>query len=157
MAMAILRYWGALVQHLRTGQWEGTNCSSSSFPHMQDLQLRIQISALEKNTTLGTRWLAKMEKVGFSCNAPLAVMVTEGPRPWGLTRPGSSVNFSSIAQSCLTLCNPTDCSMAGLPVHHQLPELALTHVRRVGDVIQPFHPQSSPSPPAFNLSQGLFK
>ena len=67
--------------------------------------------------------------------------------------------FSSITQSCPTFCNPMDCSMTGFPVHHQLPELAQTHVRRVGDVIQPSHPLPSPSPPAFNLSQhqSLFK
>ena len=54
---------------------------------------------------------------------------------------------------------PMDCSMPGFSVHHQLLELAQTHVHRVGDAIQPFHPQSSPYPPAFNLSQqqGLFK
>ena len=61
--------------------------------------------------------------------------------------------FSPVAQSCLTLCNPMDCSTPGFPVHHQLPELAQTHVHRVGDAIQPPHPLSSPSPPAFNLSQ----
>ena len=67
--------------------------------------------------------------------------------------------FSSVAQSCPTLCNPMDCSMPGLPVHHQLPELAQTHVHRVSDAIQPSYPLSSPSPPAFNLfqHQGLFK
>ena len=67
--------------------------------------------------------------------------------------------FSSVAQSCLTLCNPMDCSMPGLPVHHQLPELTQTHVHGVGDAIQPSHPLLSPSPPTFNLSQhqGLFK
>ena len=67
--------------------------------------------------------------------------------------------FSSVAQSRLTLCDPMDCSMPGLPVHHQLPEFTQTHVHRVGDVIQPSHPLSSPSPPALNLSQhqGLFK
>ena len=59
----------------------------------------------------------------------------------------------SVAQPCLALCDPTDCSTPGLPVHHQLPELAQTHVRWVGDAIQPSHPLSSPSPPAFNLSQ----
>ena len=59
--------------------------------------------------------------------------------------------------SCLILCNPTDCSTLGFPVHHQLLELAQTHVHQVGDAIQTFHPLSSPSP-AFNLSQhqGLF-
>ena len=56
--------------------------------------------------------------------------------------------FSSVAQSCLTLCNPMDYSTPGLPVHHQLPELAQTHVHQVGDAIQPFHPLSSLSPPA---------
>ena len=50
-------------------------------------------------------------------------------------------------------CDPMDCSTPGLPVHHQLPELAQTHVHRVGDAIQPSHPLSSPCPPALNLSQ----
>ena len=63
--------------------------------------------------------------------------------------------FSSIAQSCPTLCDPMDCSMPGLPVHHQLPEFTQIHVHWVGDAIQPSHPLSSPSPPAFNLSQPL--
>ena len=67
--------------------------------------------------------------------------------------------FSSVTQSCLTLCDPMEGSMSGLPVHHQLPEFTQIHVHRVGDVIQPSHPLSSPSPPIFNLSQhqGLFK
>ena len=64
-----------------------------------------------------------------------------------------SVQFSLVAQSCPTLCHPMDCSTQGFPVHHQLPELAQTHVNRVDDVIQPSHPLSSPSPSAFNLSQ----
>ena len=66
---------------------------------------------------------------------------------------GCSVQFSSVTQSCPTLCDPMDCSTPGLPVHHQLPELAQTHVHRVGDAIQPSYPLSSPSLPAFNLSQ----
>ena len=65
---------------------------------------------------------------------------------------GYSVQFCSVAQLCLTLCNPIDCSMPGLPVHHQLPEFTQTHIHWVGDAIQPSHPLSSPSPPAFNLS-----
>ena len=70
-----------------------------------------------------------------------------------------SVQFSSAAQSCPTLCNPMYCSMPGLPVHHQLPESTQAHVHWVGDAIQPFHPLSSPSPPALNRSQpqSLFK
>ena len=65
----------------------------------------------------------------------------------------------SVAMSCLTLCNPTDCTTPGSPVLHCLPELAQTHIHWVGDAIQPSHPLSSPSPPAFNLSrhQGLFQ
>ena len=67
--------------------------------------------------------------------------------------------FSSVPQSCPTLWDPMDFSMSGFRVHHQLPELAPTHVRWVSDAIQPSHPLSSPSPPALNLSQhqGLFK
>ena len=61
--------------------------------------------------------------------------------------------FSSVTQSCLTLCDPMNCSNPGLPVHHQLPELAQIHVHRVSDTIQTSHPLSSPSPPAFNFSQ----
>ena len=70
-----------------------------------------------------------------------------------------SVQFSSVAQSCLTLCDPMDRSTPDLPVHHQLLEFTQTHVHWVSDAIQPSHPLSSPSPPAFNLSQhqGLFK
>ena len=69
----------------------------------------------------------------------------------------SSVQFSSVIQLCLTLCDPMNCSTPGLLVHHQLPEFAQTHL--VGDAIQPSHPLLSPSPPAPNPSQhqGLFK
>ena len=72
---------------------------------------------------------------------------------------GQSVQFSSVAQSCLTVCDPMDCSMPGLPVHHQLLELTQTHVHPVTDAIQLSHPLSSPSPPAFNLyqHQGIFQ
>ena len=65
----------------------------------------------------------------------------------------SSVQFSSVAQSCTTLCNTMNCSTPGLPVHHQLLEFTQTHVHRVGDATQPSHPLSSPSPPAPNPSQ----
>ena len=67
--------------------------------------------------------------------------------------------FSSVAHLCPTLCNLMDCSTPGFPVYHQLLEFTQTHVHWVGDAIQPLHPLSSPSPPAFNLSQyqGLFK
>ena len=77
------------------------------------------------------------------------------------SRPSTShfLIFSSVTQSCLTLCNPMNRSTPCLPVHHQLLESTQTHVHRVGDAIQPSNPLSSPSPPALNLSQhqGLFK
>ena len=63
------------------------------------------------------------------------------------------VQFSLVTQSCPTVCDPMDCSMPGFPVHHQLLELIQTHIHQVGDAIQPSYPLSSPSPPAFNLSQ----
>ena len=71
----------------------------------------------------------------------------------------SSVQFSSVAQSCPTLCNPMNYSTPGLPVHHQLLEFIQTHIHRAGDAIQPSHPLSSPSPPVPNPSQhqGLFQ
>ena len=61
--------------------------------------------------------------------------------------------FSSVTQSCPTLCQPMSWSTPGLPVHHQLPEFTQTHVHQVGDAIQPSHPLSSPFPPAPNPSQ----
>ena len=75
------------------------------------------------------------------------------------TIPFSSVQFSSVAQSCPTLCDPMNHSTPGLPVHHPLPESTQTHVHWVGDAIQLSHPLSSPSLPALNLSQhqGLIK
>ena len=63
------------------------------------------------------------------------------------------MQFSSVAQLGPTLCDPVDCGTPGFPVHHQLVELAQTHVHWVGDAIQPSHPLPSPSPLAFNLSQ----
>ena len=77
----------------------------------------------------------------------------------GVWRTMMSLQFSSVTQSSPTLCDPMDCSMPGLPVHHQLLEFTQTHVSGVGDAIQPSHPLLSPSPPAFSLSQhqGLFQ
>ena len=71
----------------------------------------------------------------------------------------ASIQFSSVTQSCPTLCDPMNRSTPGLPVHHQLPEPTQIHVHWVGDAIQPSHPLPSPSSPALNLSQhqGLFQ
>ena len=72
---------------------------------------------------------------------------------WSLRSKLYLFQFSSVAQSCPTLCNPMNRSTPGLPVHHQLPEFTETHVHRVSDAIQPSHPLSSPSPSAPNPSQ----
>ena len=63
------------------------------------------------------------------------------------------IQFSSVTQSCPTICNPMNCSMQGLPVHHHLLEFTQTHVHRAGDAIQPTHPLLSPFPPSPNPSQ----
>ena len=85
------------------------------------------------------------EKVGLKLNIQKTKIMASGPI--------SSVQFSSVSQSCLTLCDPMNCSTPGLPVHHQLPEFTQTHVHPVSDAIQPSHPLSSLSPPAPNPSQ----
>ena len=74
-------------------------------------------------------------------------------KKWYMHTMEYSVNFSSVAQSCPTLCNPMIRRTPGLPVHHQLPEFTKTHVHRLSDAIQPSHPLSSPFPPALNPSQ----
>ena len=83
------------------------------------------------------------------------VAIAFSPMPLG----GLSAEFSSVAQSCPTLCDPMNRRTPGLPVHHQLPEFSQTHFHRVSDTIQPSHPLLSPSPPAPNPSQhkGLFQ
>ena len=85
-------------------------------------------------------------------------MRAEVPREPGGPTSSPYSQCGSVAQSCPTLCKTMGCSMPGLPVHHQLPEPAQTHVHRVGDAIQPSHPLLAPSLPAFGLSQhqGLF-
>ena len=94
--------------------------------------------------------------------APLSMEFSRHEYWRGLTRehgvlstgpPGKSQSVRSVAQSCLTLCDPMNCSTPGLPVHHQLLEFIQTHVHQVSDAIPPSHPLSSPSPPAPNLSQ----
>ena len=84
------------------------------------------------------------EKVSLKLNIQKTKIMASGPI--------SSAQFSSVAQLCLTLCDPMNRSTPGLPVHHQLPEFTQTHVHRVGDAIQPSHFLSSPSP-AHNPSQ----
>ena len=104
------------------------------------------------------QWKPKMkQQTGFKLGKEYVKAVYY--HPTYLTSMQSSVQFSSVSQSCLTLCDPVNRSMPGLPIHRQLPESTQTHVHWVGDSIQPSHPLSAPSLPALNLSQhrGLFK
>ena len=88
------------------------------------------------------------------CSTSLIIREMQSKLQWDITSHQSeSVQFSSVTQSCPTLCDPMNHSTPGLPVHHQLPEFTQTHVHRVSDAIQPSHPLSSPSPPAPNRSQ----
>ena len=91
----------------------------------------------------------------------IAKYMNRGAKEWRFTKVLFifPLQFSSVIQSCLTLCRTMNCSMPGLPVHHQLPEFTQTHVYWVSDAIQTSHPLSSPSSPALNLSQhqDLFK
>ena len=110
------------------------------------------------------------KNIGVGCCALLqGIFPTQGSNPhllgllhwqvYGEPHTPLSVQSSSVTQSCLTLCDPMNCRMPGLPVHHQLPEFTQTHIHWVGDAIQPSHPLLSPFSPAFNLSQhqGLFQ
>ena len=90
-----------------------------------------------------------IERDSFDLSYMLFIMLRYTP---SITH-SSSVQFSSVAQSCPTLCDPMNRSTPGLPGHHHLPEFTQTRVHRVSDAIQPSHPRSSPSPPAPNPSQ----
>ena len=87
---------------------------------------------------------------GIELSSPMSSALQANSLP---TEPFSSVQFSSVAQSCPTLCNPMNRNTPGLPVHHQLLEFTQTHIHWVSDAIQPSHPLSSPSPLAPNPSQ----
>ena len=102
------------------------------------------------------------EKVGLKLNIQKTKIMASGPiTSWQIDGETLetvadfifSVQFSSVSQSCPTLCDPVNCSTPGLLVHHQLLEFTQTHVRRIRDAIQPSDPGSSPSPPAPNPSQ----
>ena len=127
--------------------WEGeANAGWSWLKLSQSLRLTININLVTLTDDL-------------LCAKPKYCICIYSFNPENNTVGFSSVQFGSVTQSCLTLCNPMDCSTPGFPVHHQLPEPTQTHVQWVGDAIQPSHPLLSPSPPTFNLSQhqGLFK
>ena len=126
--------------------------------HWWVVSTRASNRALEHS--LQSDWLYSGVDFSFCVHVPYPAAefdaATYWNDPWNLF----STKFSSVAQSCLTLCEPMDHSTPGLPIHHQLLEFTQTHVHWLGNAIQPSHPLSSSlSPPAFNLSQhqGLFK
>ena len=133
-------------------------CFQQEQPSLPTIVLRIPWGSFPMYLHCSHCWKSHLR---FSCWDPIPPLTLE--RPFWKVCLGllsfSSVQFSSVAQSCQTFWNPKSHSMPGLPVHHQLPEFTQTHVYWVGDAIQPSHPLLSPSPPAFNLSQhqGLFK
>ena len=117
--------------------------NNNNLSYMDDTTL-MAVSKEELKSLL-IRVNEESEKAGLQLNIQKTKIVPSSPI--------SSVPFSSVAQSCPTLCDPMNRSMPGLPVHHQLLEFTQPHVHRVSDAIQPSHPLLSPSPPAPNPSQ----
>ena len=122
------------------------------------VQLANPYMTIGKNIVL-TRWTFVGKVMSLLFNKLSRLVITFLPRSkhllisW-LQSPSAVIfQFSSVAQSCLTLCDPMNHTTPGLPVHHQLPEFTQTHIHQVSDAIQPSHPLSSPSPPAPNPSQ----
>ena len=103
-----------------------------------------KLFTVSKNKTWNWLWLRSLALI-----AKLRLKLKKAGKT---TRP-ANYQFSSVPTSCPTLCNLMDCTTPGVSVHHQLLELVQAHVHQVGDAIQPSHPLSSPSPPAFNLFQ----
>ena len=157
-----------VLSHSPLHQTEAPSLVSHRYPYDQDTMLSQNLSSLSSMNPLSSHFV-------LPCRHPLLLLqplwLCRFSDPWchrvsvysvpsNYCVPPSLLQFSSVAQSCQTLCDPIDCSMPGLPVHHQLPEFTQTHVcRRVSDAIQASHPLSSPSPPALNLlqHQGLFQ
>ena len=109
------------------------------------VQLATNLPAMQKTLVQFLGWKDPLEK-GMTTHSSILAL-------WVENSMDCVVQFSSVTQSCLTLCDPMNRSMPGLPVHHELPEFTQTHVHRVSDAIQPSHPLSSHSPPAPNPSQ----
>ena len=135
-----MMFWGAFHEHFVSRCWEG------SFPVLK--------KALLTGHSMCYYWTKSPQS---KISADVSSIYGPGKYSFLLHLPISQ--FSSVTQSCLTLSDPMNHSMPGHPVHHQLPEFTHTHVHGVSDAIQPSHPLSSPSPPAFILSQhqGLFQ
>ena len=131
--------------------------------HLVLVKMRLKINSHSCYTVILVYHISRMVCPQVNVHfKPSSLIIQEAIFKWHVKATDfiqASVQFSSVTQSCLTLCDPMDCSMPGFPVHHQLPEFTQTHVHRVHDAIQPSHPLSPTSPPAFNPSQhqGLFQ
>jgi len=135
----------------RQEHWSGLPFPS---PMHESEKWKVKVKSLSRVWLLATPWTAAYQApppMGSSRQEYRSGLPLPSPRIFIDT--DKLLQFSSIAQSCLTLCDPMDCSIPGFHLHHQLPELVQTHVHWVGDAIQPSHSLSFPSPPALNFSQ----
>ena len=124
--------------------------SQTQIPHTSPRWPNLQLTLwLTRGTWLNCTWIVthrNQQVINVCCFKLLNLGESTN-------RERAKIQFSSLTQSCPTLCNPMECSMPGFPVLHQLLKLAQTHMHQVSDAIQSPHPLLSPSPPAFNLSQ----
>ena len=148
-------------QTQRKGRMMGLSVRETCFCMCSTLQVQsIMRQCCESTYSLdkvGNYWFFKWNLRTWDENSQIFTFLPKCPYPLpqNLTPfcSYSSVQFSSVTQSCLTLCDPMNSSSPGLPVHHQLPRFTQTHIHCVSDAIQPSHPLSSPSPLAPNPSQ----
>ena len=134
-----------------SGSWGHKESDTTERLNLTELKLKIIIlfincqTSWERSQTvrLGIAWGLSRKYALSVSYCPICCLGGQNRVCW--KELSTSVQFSSVAQSCLTLCDPMNCSTPGLPVHHQLPEFTQTHVHQVGDAIQTFHPLSSPS------------
>ena len=141
------------------------SCSSPFWPFVTPKDYSPPVSSVPgKNTGVGCHAVLQGIFRTQESNLRLLCLLPWQASSSPLAPPGElsidqSIQFSSVGQSCPTLCDPMRLSTPGFPVHHKLPEFTQTHAHPVSDAIQPFYPLSSPSPSAFNLSQhqGLFQ
>ena len=160
-------FWGIrTMQSLFGGCWFQNLCTQGITKRKRkhitsgNLRKRKKIGREWKTTQVESMWQALTQNnwnVNSKCNLTSSGLTQSSACPQAVQRmPASSyissVHFSSVTQSCPTLCNPMNRSTPGLPVHHQLLEFTQTHVHWVSNAIQPSHPLSSPSPPAHNPS-----
>ena len=143
---------------IKTTRHHLTPVKMAIIKNLQTINAGEGVERSEPSYTVGgnVKWYSHYEQNGGS----LKKLKIELPYDHAIPLLGISVQVSSVAQLCLTLCDPMNCSTPGLPVHHQLPEFTQTCVHRVGDAIQPSHPLPSPSPPTIVmtvLSQGTTK